>query len=137
MAIEALIVASFFTVILAGAVAMHRAYATHLTIINEARLAAWKPALEGCGDTPALDSAADTVTSAAQSGETEPDVSTEGMEGWMLVATHEESRGTSVSVLGESKQVGARRTVACNEGKPPDFNIKSFLDRVGGVLLGD
>jgi hypothetical protein len=131
--IEALIVNGFFTVVLGGSIVLHRVYASHLAMVNEARLAAWQPALAGCGDKPEGDSAENMVTGAAESNEA--DVSMDGMESWMLVSTREQSRGKSVSVFGQPKQIGAKRSVACNESKSPDLGIKPLLQKIGGVFL--
>ena len=133
VAIEALIVIGFFAVVLAGAVVLHRVYATHMTMVNEARLAAWQPALAGCGELPKGDTAAGMLTDAAESDDT--DLSMDGMESWMLVSTREESRGKSVTVFGEPKLIGAKRSVACNESKSPDLGIQSLLQRIAGVFL--
>ena len=135
VAVEALIVTGMLITALGAAVVLHRVYSTHMTMLNEARLAAWQPAIAGCGDAPQADPASGMVTDAAQSEE--PDVSMDGTEGWMLVTTHEESRGKSVMVFGNEKQVGAKRSVACNEVKPRDLGIKSLLQRIGGVFTSE
>jgi hypothetical protein len=131
VAIEALIVSSLFIGILAGGLFMHRAYATKLRVIREARLAAWQPALRGCAKPPAPSDMSGAAVSSGDESAQGGEVSEETFANWVGVDEgSSEPRSAVVEGGGAfgAPSVSSRESVPCNTVTSDEEGVEALFD---------
>jgi hypothetical protein len=128
VAIEALIIASLLVTVLGAGVFMHRAYATKLRMVREARVAAWLPALRGCGKTP--DQSSMTQTAAGLGEEGGNSVSPETFTTWTASTEHGQPRSEAVEGANGfgSFNTGSKNQVTCNPVGSDEEGIELIAD---------
>jgi hypothetical protein len=129
VAIEALIVSSLLVSVLAAGVFVHRAYATKLRVIREARVAAWQPALKGCASLPGLSAMAPAVSGLGDESGT-GNVSDDATESWVSVGDKSESRSGEASgnAFFRSYSLSSKESVACNPVTSDEEGVLAIVD---------
>lgn len=114
--VEAIIVSAMLMTLMAGGLFFHHLYVAQIKALNDARLAAWSQALNGCN------SGVDLGAIWSEAGESSApiDVDTESAPGFFGTVGHNAGSASETAkaherVGGSSYTVSAKDSVACNE----------------------
>jgi len=114
--VEGIIVSSMLITLMAGGLFLHRLYVAQIKALEDARLAAWSQALQGCSS--AIDLGA--IWSDAGESAAPLDVDTDSAPSFFGIVSHT-SGSTSETVSADARitdkayKLSAKDSVACNE----------------------
>jgi len=114
--VEAIIVASMLITLMAGGLFLHHLYVAQLKALQDARLAAWSQALQGCSS--GIDLGA--IWSDAGESSAPIDVDTDSAPSFFGAVSHtggsaSETATADARIGGNSYTLSVKDTVACNE----------------------
>jgi hypothetical protein len=134
--VEAIIVSSMLMLFMAGGLFLHRLYVAQHKAIEQARLAAWSQAMQGCASQVDLDG----VWQGAGLGTPSVDVETESVPGFFGSVNHTSGSASQTATAhgrigGGSYTLTSSDTVACNEVPQNGRNVASLVRNITSNII--
>lgn len=134
--VEAIIVSSMLMTFMAGGLFLHRLYVAQHKAIEQARLAAWSQAMQGCAGAVDLGS----VWQGAGASEPPVDVETESVPSFFGAVNHTAGSASQTAtaharVGGGSYTMTTTNNVACNEIPQTGRNVASLVGNITSNII--
>lgn len=134
--VEAIIVSSMLMIFMAGGLFLHRLYIAQHKAIEDARLAAWSQAMQGCSGAVDLNS----VWQGSGATEMPVDVDTDSAPGFFGTVSHtsgsaSQSASAHARVGGGSYTMSISNSVACNEIPQKGRNVANLVGYITSNII--
>lgn len=134
--VEGIIVSTMLMIFMAGGLFFHRLYAAQHNALEEARLAAWSQAMQGCASAVDLNA----VWQGAGATEAPVDVETDAAPGFFGALNHTSGSASKTAsahakVGGGSYTLSASDSVACNEVPQTGRNVASLVGAITSNVI--
>lgn len=134
--VEAIIVSSMLMIFMASGLFLHRLYVAQHKAIEEARLAAWSQAMQGCSGAVDLNS----VWQGAGATEMPVDVDTDSAPGFFGAVSHTSGSASKTASAharagGGSYTLSSSSSVACNEIPQQGRNVANLVGYITSNII--